>query len=120
MGAPWRSPRGAQNRNFSAAYSISQPSPTVNHSLENTVQDGVDWRCIGSWWSYKTCVGRTTGSRNADFEATRASLLERVGRRLLAPDGAVVSCAASRSGSNADRVRPLDTVALVEALVAGL
>jgi len=42
-------------------------------------------------WSYKTAVGRTTGSRNADFEATRATLLERVGRRLLARDGAVVS-----------------------------
>jgi len=36
-------------------------------------------------------VGRTTGSRNADFEATRVSLLERVGGRLLARDGAAVS-----------------------------
>ena len=36
-------------------------------------------------------MGRTTGSRNADFEATRVRLLERVGRRLLARDGAMVS-----------------------------
>ncbi len=36
-------------------------------------------------------MGRTTGSRNADFEATRVSLLERVGRRLLARDGANAS-----------------------------
>ena len=36
-------------------------------------------------------MGRTSGSRNADFEATRLSLLERVGRRLLARDGASAS-----------------------------
>ena len=36
-------------------------------------------------------MGRTTGSRNADFEATRESLLERVGRRLLTRDGASAS-----------------------------
>lgn len=32
-------------------------------------------------------MGRRPGSRNADFEATRASLLERIGARLAAEDG---------------------------------
>jgi len=39
----------------------------------------------------KEGVGRRKGSHNADFEATRTGLLELLGRRLLAPDGADAS-----------------------------
>lgn len=64
-------------------------------------------------------VGRTSGSRNADFEATRVSLLERVGRRLLARDGASASlrelAAAAEVSTATLRHYFVDREALVEA-----